>query len=132
MRETKEDKSLFEKYLNNSFVDIEHSIPRFQQEFFDLQNEYYKMWKNFVLTNITLQKEVTSKIGLSSQVPQAYQKVIETMTEESVKMVSMRNQIYATWFDTAKKNIKILNNNSEMFMENYKKLIDFWTNSQKK
>ena len=45
LKNTKDEKTVFEKYLNNCFVDIEHSIPRFQQELFDLQIEYYKVWK---------------------------------------------------------------------------------------
>ena len=133
MKESEENKTLFEKYLNSCFVDIEHSIPRFQQEFFDLQNEYYKMWKNFILTNMTLQKELANKIGITLEIPDTCKKIAETAMVESAKMTSVRNQIYGTWFDTAKKNIKILNDNRDMVMKNYKRIINFWTfSSQKK
>ena len=132
MKKTKEEKTVFEKYLNNCFVDIEHSIPRFQQELFDLQNEYYKMWKNSIQANITLQKEFTKKSGIITEIPQTYQKIIETMIEESIKMALMRNQIYSRWIDTTKKNILLVNNNSELFLANWKKMIGFWTDSSKK
>ena len=132
MKDDKNEKTVFEKYLNNCFVDIEHSIPRFQQELFDLQNEYYKMWKNNIQNNITLQKEFSEKIGLTGEISQQYQKIMETMIEESIKISLMRNQIYTTWIETAKKNIKIINNNSELFIGNWKKVIDFWTCSYKK
>lgn len=132
MKNTKEEKTVFEKYLNNCFVDIEHSIPRFQQELFDLQNEYYKMWKISIQANITLQKEFAKKIGVTTKIPQTYQKIIETMIEESIKMGLMRNQIYSRWIDTTKKNITLLNSNSELFIANWKKIIDFWTDLSKK
>ena len=127
MKDAKSENTVFEKYINNYFVDIEHSIPRFQQELFDLQNEYYKMWKNNIQTTMTLQKEFSKKMGLVMEMPQSYQKIIESMLEEAIKISLMRNQIYATWIDTAKKNIKIINNNSELFIANWKKIIDFWT-----
>ena len=132
MENIKKEKTVFEKYLNNCFIDIEHSIPRFQQEFFDLQNEYYKMWKNSVQANITLQKEFAKKLGITTEIPQTYQKIIEIMIEESIKMGLMRNQIYSRWIDTTKKNIMLLNSNSELFIANWKKMIDFWTASSKK
>ena len=132
LKNTKEEKTVFEKYLNNCFVDIEHSIPRFQQELFDLQIEYYKVWKNSIQTTITLQKEFTKNLGIITDIPQTYQKIIETMIEESIKMALMRNQIYSKWIDTTKKNIMLVNNNSELFFANWKKIIDFWTVSSKK
>ena len=132
MKDAEKEKTAFEKYVNSCFVDIEHSVPRFQQEFFDLQNEYYKMWKNSIQTNIALQKEFARKLGATNQVPQTHQKIIETMIEESIKMALIRNQICSTWADTAKKNIMLANSNSEAFIENWKKIISFWTMSSKK
>ena len=129
MKNARNEKTVFEKYMNSCFVDIEHSIPRFQQELFDLQNEYYKMWKTNIQTNITLQKEFVEKFGLGMEIPQTYQKIIETMLEESIKTALMRNQMHTTWIDTAKKNIKVINNNSELFITSWKKIIDFWTYS---
>ena len=132
MKNARNEKTVFEKYMNSCFVDIEHSIPRFQQELFDLQNEYYKMWKTNIQTNITLQKELGEKFGVVMEMPETYQKIIETMLEESIKIALMRNQIYTTWIDTAKKNIKVINNNSELFIASWKKIIDFWTYSSDK
>ena len=132
MKHAEKEKTVFEKYVNNCFVDIEHSIPRFQQELFDLQNEYYKMWKNGIQANIALQKEFIKKIGMTTDMPQTYQKIIETMITETTKMTSMRNQICSTWIDTTKKNIIILNSNSELFIANWKKIINFWTIASKK
>ena len=132
MKDVVNEKTGFEKYVNTCFVDIEHSIPRFQQEFFDLQNEYYKMWKNNIQTNIALQKEFTKKMGLTMKTPQPYQKIIESGIEESMKISLLRNQIYKIWIDAAKKNIKIINNNSESLIENWKQMMDFWTSPSKK
>ena len=90
------------------------------------------MWKNSIQTTITLQKEFTKNLGIITDIPQTYQKIIETMIEESIKMALMRNQIYSKWIDTTKKNIMLLNSNSEVFIANWKKIIDFWTISSKK
>ncbi len=65
--------SVIEQSIKKYFVDIKHSVPRFQQELFDLQNEYYKAWKNAVSANLSLQKEFVNKIEFF-EIPDAVQK----------------------------------------------------------
>ena len=47
---------LMDKIATQNFSEIEHKIPHFQQILFDLQNEYYKIWKNSINSNLELFK----------------------------------------------------------------------------
>ena len=73
-KQQKDNFSVIEQSIKKYFADIEHSVPRFQQELFDLQNEYYKTWKNAVNANISLQKEFVNKTEFFD-IPDAAQKI---------------------------------------------------------
>ena len=42
------------------FTELEHWVPHIQQTLFDLQNEFYKSWRNTVTANTSLYKEFIS------------------------------------------------------------------------
>ena len=65
-KQSKDNFSAIEQCYDKYFLDIEQSVPRFQHEFFNLQNEYYKTWKDAVQANILLQKEFVKKTKLNS------------------------------------------------------------------
>ena len=45
--ETQEDNfTMIEKNNREYFAEIENSVPHFQQELFELQNEFYKAWNS--------------------------------------------------------------------------------------
>ena len=124
-KQSKENFSVIEQYYNRYFLDIEQSVPRFQHEFFNLQNEYYKTWKNAVQANILLQKEFVNKTGFFN-LPESAQKIIENMNEELSRACSLRDNISISTIEALKKNIKMWNNNANLFAEYNKKMLQFW------
>jgi len=124
-KQSKDNFSAIEQGYNKYFIDIEQFVPRFQHEFFNLQNEYYKAWKNIVQTNILLQKEFANKTELFN-LPEPAQKLIESMNEELARARSLRDNISISTIDAVKKNIKIWNDNATIFAEYNKKIFQFW------
>ena len=124
-KQSKGNFSVIEQSVNKYFVDIEHSVPRFQQELFDLQNEFYKAWKNAVNANLALQKEFANKTGFLD-IPEAGQKIIESMNEEIAKARLMRDNISIATIETMKKNIKMWNDSADVFADLNKKILQYW------
>ena len=124
-KQSKDNFSIIEQCCNKYFLDIEQSVPRFQHEFFNLQNEYYKTWKNAVQANILLQKEFVNKTGFFN-LPESAQKIIENMNEELSRACSLRDNISISTIEALKKNIKMWNNNANLFAEYNKKMLQFW------
>lgn len=124
-KQSKNNFSVIEQCYNKYFLDIEQSVPRFQHEFFNLQNEYYKTWKDAVQANILLQKEFADKIELFN-VPESAQKIIESMNEELSRACSLRDNVSISIIEALKKNIKMWNNNTNVFAEYNKKMLQFW------
>ena len=101
-KQSKDNFSSIEKFFSRYFMDIEQSVPRFQHEFFNLQNEYYKAWKNIIQTNILLQKEFANKTKLFN-LPEHGQKIIESMNEEFSRARSVQDSISISIIETIKK-----------------------------
>lgn len=92
---------------------------------FDLQNEYYKTWKNAVNANISLQKEFVNKIGFFD-IPEPFQKIIESINEELAKARLVRDNITVARIENMKKNIKLWNDSAGVFADLNKKLMQYW------
>jgi hypothetical protein len=124
-KQSKDNFSVIEQCYNKFFIDIEQSVPRFQHEFFNLQNEYYKAWKNVIQTNIWIQKEFANKTKFFN-LPEPAQKFIESMNKELSRARSLRDNISISTIETIKKNIKMWNDNTAIFAEYNKKILQFW------
>ena len=124
-KQQKDNFLVIEQSIKKYFVDIEHSVPRFQQELFDLQNEYYKVWENAVNANLSLQKEFVNKTGFFD-IPNAVQKIIENMNEEFAKARLMRDNVSIATIETMKKNIKMWNDSAGIFADLNKKIMQYW------
>ena len=124
-KQSKDNFSAIEQFYNKYFIDIEQSVPRFQHEFFNLQNEYYKVWKNTVQANILLQKEFSNKIEFFN-IPESAQKIIENINEELSRARLLRDNISISTIERIKKNIKIWNDNVNIFSEYNKRILQFW------
>ena len=108
------------------FAEMENSVPHFQQELFELQNEFYKALKNMINANIALQKEFADKTGINLTLPKTSQTIIENINEEFTNFRSMQNKAIIATIQTTKKNIKIWNNNADIFSDWNKSMLQYW------
>ncbi|RMW40204.1 MAG: hypothetical protein EA446_00455 [Nitrosopumilus sp.] len=117
---------LFEKINQKYFLEIEQNVPHIQQTLFDLQNEYYKLWKNYVNSQLSLQKEFFNKSGLDYSFPDTAKDIIENMSDETIKFRSLLHKMTVTNIEQNKNYAKTLNDNSKTFVDMNRKLMDNW------
>ena len=122
----KNDFELFENISKKYFLEIEQNVPHIQQTLFDLQNEYYKVWKNFINSNLSLQKEFSNKSGFDFVLPDATKDFIENMAEETIKFRSAYHKITITTIEHVKNNAKTWNENANTFVDLNRKIMQFW------
>lgn len=117
---------LIDKIAAKHFSEIEHNVPHFQQILFDLQNEYYKIWKNSVNSNFSLFKEFASKSEYDYSLSEPLHSMISNFHEEATKYRDVYNKIVVSTIETSKKNAKSWNDNAKSFEELNKKIMQFW------
>ena len=120
------DFELFEKINKKYFLEIEQNVPHIQQTLFDLQNEYYKLWKNYVTSQLSLQKEFFNKSGLDCSVPDTAKDIIENMSDETIKFRSILHKMTIANIEQGKNYAKTLNDNSGTFVDLNKKIMSNW------
>jgi hypothetical protein len=118
------------EYINKKyFTEIEGSVLHFQQTLFDLQNECYKLWKNVVNTNVSLQKEFAEKLGYNFILPKTAQSILMNMGDEITKYRLTTNKIAITTIESGKKNAKTWNDNANTIVDLNRKIMQYWLTS---
>ena len=120
------DFELFEKINQKYFLEIEQNVPHIQQTLFDLQNEYYKLWKNYLTSQLSLQKEFFSKSGFDYSFPDTAKDIIENMSDETIRFRSILHKMAIANIEQSKNYAKTLNDNSGTFIDLNKKIMDNW------
>jgi len=121
-----EDFHLLDELNKKYFAELEHSVPHIQQTLFDLQNEYYKTWKNTVTANTSLFKEFLSNSGYDFMSSKDAKDIFENMSEEALKFRALWNKFTVSNIENAKNNAKTLNDNAGAFVDLNRKIFHYW------
>jgi hypothetical protein len=106
------------------FTELEHWVPHIQQTLFDLQNEFYKSWRNSVTANTLLYKEFINTTGF--QMPKATNDILKSMSEEGLKYREVCNKLAISNIESVKNSAKTWNDNADAFVELNRKIMHFW------
>ncbi len=106
------------------FTELEHWVPHIQQTLFDLQNEFYKSWRNTVTANTSLSKEFINTSGF--QMPKATNDILKSMSEEGLKYREVCNKLAISNIESVKNSAKTWNDNADTFVELNRKIMHFW------
>ena len=117
---------IVEKNISLYFVEIENSVPHFQQTLFDLQNECFKAWKNVVSINMSLQKGFVSKTGNAICIPRETQIIIDVVNGEFAKIRSKQNKTIIVSIESMKKNVMAYNNSLNIFGDLNQSMMNYW------
>ena len=117
---------LFEKINKKYFLEIEQNVPHIQQTLFDLQNEYYKLWKNYMTSQLSLQKEFFNKFDFNYSFPDTAKNIIENISDETIKFRSILHKMSITNIEQCKNYAKTLNDNSNTFIDLNRKILENW------
>ena len=118
------DFEILDKLNNKYFTELETSVPHVQQTLFDLQNEFYKTWRNTITANTTLYKEFLNNSG--STFPKSAQDLVENVSEEALKFRSMYNKFTISNIESIKNTSKTWNDNAETFVDLNRKIMHYW------
>ncbi len=106
------------------FTELEHWVPHIQQTLFDLQNEFYKSWRNTVTANTSLFKEFVNTSEF--QMPKATNDILKSMSEEGLKYREVCNKLAISNIESVKNSTKTWNDNADTFVELNRKIMHFW------
>ena len=118
------DFEILDKLNNKYFTELETSVPHIQQTLFDLQNEFYKTWRNAITANTTLYKEFLNNSG--SAFPKSAQDLVENVSEEALKFRSIYNKLAISNIESIKNTSKTWNDNAETFVNLNRKIMHYW------
>jgi len=121
-----EEFHLLDELNKKYFSELEHSVPHIQQTLFDLQNEYYKTWKNTVTANTTLYKEFLNNSGYNFMSSKTTKDIFENMSDEALKFRALWNKFTISNIESVKNNAKTWNENSDTFADLNRKIIHYW------
>jgi len=106
------------------FTELEHWVPHIQQTLFDLQNEFYKSWRNTVTANTSLYKEFINTSEF--EMPKATNDILKSMSEEGLKYREVCNKLAISNIESVKNSTKTWNDNADTFVELNRKIMHFW------
>ncbi len=106
------------------FTELEHWVPHIQQTLFDLQNEFYKSWRNIVTANTSLYKEFINTSGF--EMPKDVNDLLTSMSEEGLKYREVCNKLAISNIEFVKNNAKTWNDNADAFVGLNRKIVHFW------
>lgn len=106
------------------FTELEHWVPHIQQTLFDLQNEFYKSWRNTVTANTSLYKEFINTSGF--EMPKTANDLLKSMSEEGLKYREVCNKLAISNIESVKNSAKTWNDNADAFEKLNRKIIHFW------
>ena len=108
----------------NFYSSMQKSIPEFHQASTNLIQEYVQSWNDFATSVIDIQREIATKAGIKSNLPDATISVIDDSAEKLTRSLTVQNKISVASIDAAKQNIKTWNENSSAFANLNKNIVD--------
>lgn len=117
-------KGNFEAY----FQEVEKIMPEYLQKFTKLQENFVDAWKKTINSSIALQKELSEKADIETNIPQEYGNIIQSIFEEYIKSKNIQNQTILSAIEITSNNLKNQDKSFESVAAFNKKFLDFWVN----
>ena len=117
--------TVFEQSVDMYYKEVKANTATYLQAVTDLQEEIVNMRRKNIESVITLQKEMTAKLG-TQKVTETTLELANLFSEQNTKALNFQNQIMVASLESFAKNIKAFNNNTKTFDENNHKLLTSW------
>ena len=123
---TRDIYTIYQQNVDKFLDTVRQAVPRYHQAITNTQQEYVKACENIISANVSIQREFAIKAGMTASVPDAANKIIQDVTEEAIKVVSVQNKVALTAIDAAQQNIKTFNDNAKAFADLNKSITQSW------
>jgi len=120
---------IYEQNIDSSFATINKEVPKYHQSVTDLQQQCIQTCENTMKSVLAVQKEIVSKTGINTNIPEATLNTIRDTNDGVNKVYSVQNQIVQTALDATKQNIKTFNDNVKAYTDLNKNIVQFWMNT---
>ena len=117
LQQSKDPYSASKQNANRFFDDCEKSVSQYHQSVANLQRECFESCRKICESVISIQQEFANRSGVSSNVPEAAQKITNDAIEAANKAFTVQNKVAQATIDTAIQNIKAFNDNASSFAE---------------
>jgi len=116
--------SVWKNNVVNFYFGMQKSIPEFHQASTNLVKEYVQSWNNFATSVIDIQREIATRAGIKSSLPDATLNVMNDSAANLNKSLTVQNKISVASIDAAKQNIRTWNENSSAFANLGKNIVN--------
>jgi heterodisulfide reductase subunit C len=124
--QSKDFYSICDQKTNKFFNDVEGSLSEYQQSITDYQRECAQSCRKMFEAFLSIQQQYAQRAGISSNVPEAVQKITNDVIEASNKALTIQNKMALATIDTGIKNIKTINDNVKSFADMNRSIIQDW------
>jgi len=124
--QSKDFYSICDQNTNKFFNDVESSLSEYQQSITDYQRECAQSCRKIFEAFLSIQQQYAQRAGISSNVPEAVQKITNDVIEASNKALTIQNKMALATIDTGVKNIKTINDNVKSFADMNRSIIQDW------
>ena len=118
---------MMNKISKKYFSEIEQYVPHLQQTLFDFQNEYYKIWKNTINSNISLYDKFNTQLGFNFILPESSKKLLEDIHDKIIQHRSLYHKILIKSIESGKENTKVWTEHVKLLDEQNAKILQFWS-----
>jgi hypothetical protein len=118
--------SVYEQIVDKYFDGIDKSIPQYHQSISNLQHEYLQSLRKLTNSAVEGTQKYATKAGIKSNLPAATLKLLRDTTEEWEKALEIQNKITLAAIDATKQNIKTWNENTSVFTNLNKDILQSW------
>lgn len=105
---------------------VKQSVPRYHQSVTNAQQEYVDACENMLHSSIMLQREFAQRSGFTTTLPDAALTMFDGVAEETVRAISVQNQVALATIDAAQQNIKTFNGNAKAFADLNRNILQSW------
>lgn len=110
---TKDVFTTYQGMVDKVFTNINQTVPKYYQFITDAQQEVFKTLEENVTSAIKLQKEMATKGGLPTSVPDANLRLMKDSTESYIKLATIGNQVVLAAVAAAQQTVKTGNENAK-------------------
>lgn len=123
---TKDAFTTYQNMVDKVFNNINQSVPKYHQSITDAQQEIFKTLEANVESAIKIQKEIATKSGLPTTIPDVNIRMMQDAADSYIKLADIYNQITLASIGAAQQSVKTSNENAKAINDLSQNAVRSW------
>lgn len=123
---TKDVFTAYQDMVDKVFNSLNQAVPQYHQSIANTQQEVFKTLESNVASAIRIQKEIASKSGITTTIPESSLRLVKDSAESYIKLATIGNQVTLAAIDAAQQSIKTGNENAKAINDLNQNAIRSW------